>query len=86
MYVVEGIKFIDSTETFEKQFTKSTFATVDKIDPSAYTVSGTAFSAKLGLAMSLVCILTHTQLLRDTTVSIAKHCKEFNSKGLGRLS
>lgn len=86
MYVVEGIKFIDSTETFEKQFTKSTFATVDKIDSSAYSVSGTAFSAKLGLAMSLVCILTHTQLLRDTTVSIAKHCKEFNSKGLGRLS
>ncbi|PWI64472.1 hypothetical protein PCL_09627 [Purpureocillium lilacinum] len=62
LYVVEGIKFIDSTESFEKQFTKSTFATVDKIDPSAYT------------------------LLRDTTVSIAKHCKEFNSKGLGRLT
>ncbi|GJN76023.1 hypothetical protein PLICBS_010134 [Purpureocillium lilacinum] len=62
LYVVEGIKFIDSTETFEKQFTKSTFATVDKIDPSAYI------------------------LLRDTTVSIAKHCKEFNSKGLGRLT
>jgi len=62
LYVVEGIKFTDSTENFEKDFSKSTFAVVDKIDASAYN------------------------LLRDTTVSIAKHCKEFNSKGLGRLT
>ncbi|KAH7140034.1 hypothetical protein B0J13DRAFT_639302 [Dactylonectria estremocensis] len=62
LYVVEGINFTDSTEDFEKEFTKSTFSVVDKIDASAYN------------------------LLRDTTVNIAKHCKEFNSKGLGRLT
>lgn len=39
LYVVEGITFTDSTEDFEKQFTKSTFAVVDKIDVSAYDVS-----------------------------------------------
>ncbi|KAH8663768.1 hypothetical protein BGZ61DRAFT_593301 [Ilyonectria robusta] len=62
LYVVEGITFTDSTAEFEKQFTKSTFAVVDKIDISAY------------------------DLLRDTTVSVAKHCKEFNSNGLGKLT
>ncbi|KAH7007636.1 hypothetical protein EDB80DRAFT_718921 [Ilyonectria destructans] len=62
LYVVEGITFTDSIAEFEKQFTKSTFAVVDKIDVSAY------------------------DLLRDSTVNIAKHCKEFNSNGLGRLT
>ncbi|KAI2467791.1 hypothetical protein F4781DRAFT_297508 [Annulohypoxylon bovei var. microspora] len=62
LYVVEGIKFTDSTDSFEKEFTRSTFAVVDKIDASAYN------------------------LLRDTTVNVAKHCQEFNSKGLGRLT
>ena len=39
LYVVEGITYTDSKDKFESEFNKSTFATVDKIDPNAYGVS-----------------------------------------------
>jgi hypothetical protein len=39
LYIVEGIKFTDTREAFEKEFSKSTFATVDKIDATAYGAS-----------------------------------------------
>ncbi|KAI8625821.1 hypothetical protein F5Y19DRAFT_448904 [Xylariaceae sp. FL1651] len=62
LYVSEGIKFTDTKEQFEKDFTKKVFATVNDIDPQAY------------------------DQLRDTTVNVATHCKDFNTNGLGRLT
>lgn len=39
LYVVEGITYTDSKDKFESEFSRSTFATVDKIDANAYIVS-----------------------------------------------